>query len=247
MMSSCMDHGSQDYFAYQPYPFSVGPSWGHCDYDVRHSFKSYGVWSPRIFRGAHDWREKIIGGWELSGIFTFHTGFPFSPFFGAPVVNGQAVPAAYTGGAGSGGNAAFEQANGNFSQLTSATCPCTSIPYFTIPTLTASGGMPPLPGVQRNLFRGPSFHQFDFTMQKAFGLPHVKGLGEGARISIRADMYNLFNTLNLQPISGPQHLGDLSFNSTTNTTTLNGIDPGFGRSGGALGARVVEFQFRFQF
>lgn len=243
--SSCMDHGSQDYYA-DTYPFDVRAALGHCDFDTTHFFKAFGIWSPRIFRGASDWREKIVGGWELSGIYTFHTGFPFSPFFGGPVVNGQVVPAAYRGGAGSGGNAAFELQNGNFSQLASISCPCTSIPYFTIPTLTASG-VPPLPGVQRNLFRGPRYHDFDFSMRKDFGLPHIKGLGEGAKISLRADLYNLFNTLNLSPISGPQHLGDLAFNSTTNTTTVNSIDPGFGRAGGALGARVVEFQFRFQF
>jgi hypothetical protein len=251
MYSSCMDHGSSDYFGYQPYPFAVGPSWGHCDYDATHAFKSFGVWSPRIFRGSNDWREKIIGGWELSGIYTFHTGFPFSPFFGGPVINGQVVPAGYTGGVGSGGNGAFETAFGNFSQLASVTCssaaPCTSIPYFKIPTLTAAGGMPPLPGLERNLFRGPGFHQFDFTMRKDFGLPHIRGVGEGARISLRADLYNLFNTLNLSPISGPIHLGELAFNSTTNTTTVSSLDNGFGRAGGALGARVVEFQFRFQF
>jgi hypothetical protein len=84
-------------------------------------------------------------------------------------------------------------------------------------------------------------------MRKDFGLPHIRGVGEGARISLRADLYNLFTTLNLSPISGPIHLGELAFNSTTNTTTVSSLDNGFGRAGGALGARVVEFQFRFQF
>ena len=246
MYSLCMDHGSSDYFAYQPYPFSPGPSWGHCDYDATNSFKAFGVWAPRIFRGANDWRERIAGGWEFSGIFSYHTGFPFSPYFGGPTVTGQVVPASYTGGAGSGGNSTFEKAFGNFSQLASVTCPCSSIPYFGIPALN-SLGIPPVPGIERNLFRGPGFHQFDFTMRKDFALGHVKGLGEGARISLRGDLYNLFNTLNLSPVSGPIHVGDLAFNSATNTTTVNSVDPGFGRSGGSLGARVVEFQFRFQF
>jgi hypothetical protein len=250
--SSCMDHGSQDYYS-DPYPFNVNASLGHCDFDSTNAFKAFGIWSPRIFRGSSDWREKIVGGWELSGIYTFHSGFPFTPFFGGPLscCNGQVIPAGYKGGAGSNyGNSTFEQPNGNFSQLASLTCsnanPCTSIPYFAIPTLTASG-VPPFPGLQRNLFRGPRFHDFDFSMRKDFGLPHVKGLGEGAKISLRADFYNLFNTLNLSPISGLQHLGNLSFDSTTNTTTVTGLDQGFGRAGSAQGARVVEFQFRFQF
>ena len=248
--SSCMDHGSQDYFS-GTYPFNIMGALGHCDFDSTHYFKAFGIWSPRIFHGS-DWREKVVGGWEFSGIYTFHSGFPFFPYFGGGSLccNGQAVPAAYTGGAGSGGNGAFETAFGNFPQLASVTCsgaaPCTSIPYFKIPTLSASG-IAPFPGIQRNLFRGPGFHQFDFTARKDFGLPHIRGLGEGAKISIRADLYNLFNTLNLSPISGPVHLGDLAFNSTTNTTTVTGLDKSFGRAGSALGARVVEFTFRFQF
>jgi hypothetical protein len=250
--SSCMDHGSQDYYS-DPYPFSVDAALGHCDFDSTNAFKAFGVWAPRIFRSSNDWREKVVGGWELSGIYTFHTGFPFTPYFGGPLscCNGQVIPAGYKGGAGSNyGNSTFEKAFGNFSQFASVTCtgasPCTSIPYFTIPTLTASG-VPPFPGLQRNLFRGPRFHQLDFAARKDFGLPRIRGLGEGAKISLRADFYNLFNTLNLSPISGLQHLGNLAFDSTTNTTTVTGLDQGFGRAGSALGARVIEFQFRFQF
>jgi len=84
-------------------------------------------------------------------------------------------------------------------------------------------------------------------VQKAFGLPSMKFFGENANIQIRADFWNLFNTLNLQPISGPQHLADINLDPTTNTIYNVNSDPSFGRSGGALGARVVEFQFRFQF
>ncbi len=257
--SSCMDHGSQDYYA-DPFPFNVRSSNGHCDFDATHFFKAFGIWSPRIFQGAHDWREKVLGGWQLSGIYTYHTGFPFTPFYGVNVVypagsniGGCSLiypnsgfcntePAAYTGGAGSNySNATFEKQYGNFSQLAA-----NLNAYFTLPTLSATG-LPPTPGLQRNIFRGPRYHDFDFTLGKDFGLPSIKVLGENAKFSIRANFYNLFNTLNLSPLGSQQFLGNITLNATTNTITSFTPNTGFGQAQGALGARVVEFQLRFSF
>jgi Carboxypeptidase regulatory-like domain len=257
--SHCNDHGSQDYFSYQ-YPFSQAAAAGPCDYDATQSFKIAGIWQLPIFQGGNDWKHKVLGGWQASGVFTYHTGFPFSPFYNVNVVwpagspnSGcslvyansnycNAIPGSYLGGAGSNySNSTFQQAYGNFSQL--ATDPTA---YFGLPSLPVTG-IPPLPGVQRNSFRGPRYHDFDFAFQKAFGLPSMKFLGENSQVTIRADFWNMFNTLNLSPISGPQHLGNLTLDSSTDQITSVNTDPSFGRASGALGARVVEFQFRFQF
>src|SRR5437588_134617 len=125
--------------------------------------------------------------------------------------------------------------------LTRSTCARrvgTSIPYFGIPSLDASG-VPTRPGLERNAFRGPRYRDFDFTVLKEFGLPNMKVFGEGARISLRADFYNLFNTLNLSPISGYQNVGGLAFDSKTNATTVSGVNTSFGKATAALGARVI--------
>ena len=257
--SSCYDHGSQDYAAYQ-YPFSQAAAYGHCDFDATNSFKAYGVWDLNFFFKENNWKKKILGGWQISGVYTFHTGFPFSPYYNVNVqsqdgtisngcsllYNGSgfcnAIPAAYIGGAGTNtSNKTFQTAYGNFANL--ATNPTA---YFQLPTLTATS-IQPLPNMQRNIFRGPQYHDFDLGAQKAFGLPSMKFFGENANITIRADFWNLFNTLNLQPISGPQHLATFNLDPTDNTIWNVQTDPSFGRANGALGARVIEFQFRFQF
>ena len=256
--SSCYDHGSQDFSSYQ-YPFSQTAAYGHCDFDATSSFKAYGIWNINIFH-SKDWKQRVLGGWQLSGLYTFHTGFPFSPYYNVNVVsqdgsnnlgcsliyNGSnycnAIPASYLGGAGTtSGNSTFEKNFGNFPNL--GTNPTA---YFALPNITATG-IPPLPGMQRNIFRGPRYHDFDLSLQKSFGLPPMKFFGEGSQIQIRADFWNLFNTLNLSPISGSQHLADLSLDPVTNKIYQVSADSGYGRAGGALGARVVEFQFRFQF
>lgn len=258
-LSSCKDHGSQDYYS-DPFPFNVNASYGSCDFDATHAFKAYGIWSPRLFGGANDWREKLLGGWQISGIYTFHTGFPFGPFYDVDVIYpaGSGVPtcsliypnsgfcktepAAYLGGAGGDySNSTFQKQFGNFSQLAT-----NSSAYFQAPALTATG-TPPTPGVERNIFRGPRYHELDFTFGKNFGLPSMKVLGENAKLSIRADFYNLFNTLNLTPLGAQQSLGRITLNATTNTITSFTPNTGFGQAQSALGARVIELEAKFSF
>ena len=262
--SKCMDHGSQDYYS-DPYPFAVSGSYGACDYDSAHSFKAYGLWSPRIFRGANDWREKVLGGWQLSGIFTFHTGFPFRPFLDGvqlPIAGDgntcnlvykdsffcQATLAGYLGGAGSSSsNATFEKPFGNFPQLAAANATTGANAYFTMPTFSASA-FPSAPGFLRNTFRGPRYHDFDFTLGKDFGLPRVKVLGENAKLAIRANFYNLFNTLNLSPIGGNKNIASsVRLDPVTHQISSFTPNPQFGQAQSALGARVIELQARFSF
>jgi hypothetical protein len=255
--SRCIDQGTQDYYG-DPYPFNARAAEGNCENDVAHAFKAYGLWSPRIFQGANDWREKILGGWQLSGIFNYHSGFPFGAFLDGVQYNGgcnliysgsnfcQATLAGYLGGAGNNySNSTFKAPFGNFAQLALANTVTGENAYFTMPTFTGSG-IPPAPGIKRNPFRGPRYLDLDFTLGKDFGLPTMKVLGEGAKLAIRANFYNIFNTLNLTPFTGYQSIGSLQVDSSNQ---IIGFHPNqsFGQAQSALGARVVELQARFNF
>jgi hypothetical protein len=59
-------------------------------------------------------------------------------------------------------------------------------------------------------------------------------LGEQANLELRANFFNIFNQLNLQPIR--------FFDEGAIIT-----NPNFGRSTRGLAGRVVEFQARFRF
>jgi hypothetical protein len=59
----------------------------------------------------------------------------------------------------------------------------------------------------------------------------MRVLGDSANLEIRADAFNLFNKLNLNPTS-----------ISTNITSTN-----FGQDTAALGSRTVSFQARFSF
>ena len=116
--------------------------------------------------------------------------------------------------------------------------------FFTVPNfapqITATNGtgfpagnvaVPGRPGLARNSFTGPNYRNIDASLSKAFGLPHLPILGEGAKLEIRADALNVFNLLNLNPQS-----------IANNITSAN-----FGQDTSALGSRTVSFQARFSF
>jgi hypothetical protein len=154
-------------------------------------------------------------------------------------------PAGYLGGAGTDySNSAFMSPsssanfNANYSQG--------ALAYFTVPAFQtgpafpANGPIPPPPGVGRNTFRGPHYLDIDMSVQKSFGLPAMKVLGENARFEIRADFFNIFNKLNLAPFAPNSPPTIISFDGTTSNAQ-------FGQAQSALGGRVIELQARFNF
>jgi len=82
MWAKSMDNASAPYEEDPYYPDNPAYSWGRSDFNVGKSFKAFGLWQPVIFKGQNAWLEKIVGGWSLSGIYNFHTGFPWTPNFG---------------------------------------------------------------------------------------------------------------------------------------------------------------------
>jgi hypothetical protein len=234
--SHSIDDGSNSYYI-DDYPYGLNYARGDSDFDVRHNFKLYGLYSPHIFSG-NGFMEKIFGGWQISGIMNAHTGFPWTPVYsntGCNVVYANSGycslrPADYLGGAGTDySNSAFENTpNGNFSKG--------ALAYFGVPTFPASG-IPPAPGVGRNTFRAPGYFDVDLTAEKSFGLPRMRILGEDARFTLRADLFNLFNTLNLNPTSISNQI---SFDGVTGNSQ-------FGTAQSALNGRIVELQARFTF
>jgi len=248
------DNQSQD-FEQGTYPFSQRSEWGLADYDVKHNFKLWGVWTPHIFTGDHAWIDKIAGGWTITGILNAHTGFPWTPVYNVQVTDPSGAttcglvyansnyctvrPASYIGGALSDySNDGFIRAGGNF--------PNGATTYFTPPTI--AGGVPTAPAVSRNSFWGPRYSSVDLTLGKAFGLPRLPVLGENAKIDLRANFYNIFNQTNFVPFNNSQQtIGTLNVNEITGTQTVTSPNGTFGQGLNALAGRVIELEARFSF
>ncbi|MEY2411554.1 MAG: hypothetical protein QOD84_160, partial [Acidobacteriaceae bacterium] len=198
-----MDENSGPYYE-DPYPFSTQAAYGRSNYDVRNAFKLFGLWQPVIFRGAHNWAEKVIGGWSLSGIWNLHSGFPFDPFYNASTNlyfqgsgYGALRPAAMSSGFGT------STSNSTFQQATNPNYGGNGTQFFPGPTFVPGPNFPAgaggvTPGIHRNSLTGPGYSDVDLTLSKGFGLPNTRVLGENARFEIRADMYNVFNKLNIK-------------------------------------------------
>ncbi len=234
------------------YLYNTRYSYGRSDFDIANYFKLFGIWQPVIFHG-NDWKEKVAGGWSLSGILTLHSGYGWTPVYSTgpnqiycnlcnyafsnlrPYYNGKALRSTST--------SAFKTGS-NFSN------PGTPIPsnnpyqfannYFVVPDYsnaiannpgqTAAAFIPP-PGSIRNSQPGPKYHDIDVNIAKSFGLPRIPAIGENARIEIKANFLNFFNELNIDPSS-----------LSTNIQSSN-----LGQATSALGSRIINFQARFSF
>jgi TonB dependent receptor len=100
-----LDSGSGPY-TQSDYQFLPGFNWGPSDFDSRNMIKMFAMWTPTLFH-SNSWAEKVAGGWTLSPIFNFHSGFPWNPHYGGIGCNAfypgagdcDLRPASYLGGA----------------------------------------------------------------------------------------------------------------------------------------------------
>ncbi|HSB10749.1 MAG TPA: TonB-dependent receptor, partial [Blastocatellia bacterium] len=222
----------------QTFPVDNRQERGPSDFDVTHFFAGSAVWEIPFLREQKNWTGKILGGWQISGIVTKHSGFPWTPridqglrgpngnFFGPirPTLFFGKQPARNT-------NDDFLQPGGIF--------PGGGALYFDTtvkndPVLNAPTFQLNPPGIGRNRFRGPQYLSVDLSFAKRFGLPSFRVLGEGAGLDLRFNFFNAFNKLNLAP-----------FLAGSSGVFVN--RPSFGEPDGALAGRVIEFQARFSF
>lgn len=212
------------------FPLDVRQERGPSDYDVRHNFIASGVWDLPFLRKRDDAAGAILGGWQVSGILTAHTGFPWTPVTGnCPSTNRPIIcparPVAYFGGAG--------EDSSNDAFINGTNFPGGGRAFFSDLGATGFGAAAGLlPGIGRNSFRGPRYFDVDMSVSKRFGFP--KRLGEGTFLEVKANFFNVFNILNLQ-----------SFGFNSPSTDINNTL--FGRAERGLAGRVIELQGRLNF
>ena len=253
--SKCMDTSSAPY-SEQPYAFDTSGNYGRCDYNVGQAFKLYGMWQPEFYRGANLLAKELANGWSLSGIFTIHSGFPWTPMINIPNGGnlycgqcgyGTIFPLATTNTFGHStsidsfktiGNSNFPNGTnpltpGGTAYFSAQECSSTvTTNCYTAFTGTGTGtAFISTPAIARNSLNMPGYKDVDLTIAKAFSIPKMPVLGENANIELRADAYNLFNNMNFNP----------------NNISNNIASSNFGTITAALAARVVTLGIRFSF
>jgi carboxypeptidase family protein len=167
---------------------------GPSDFDIRHLINANFIYElpfgrGRMFgSGVPGWANQIIGGWEVTGIFTARSGLPFSTTTTAfPVGFNFNSPAAQNLR-----NAPAIRPNIHDDPATG------SIQFFANPS-TVFNPNSPTTGVlrfphhgeigNRNFFRGPGFWNLDTALIKTWGMPW----SEHHNLQLRWEAFNLFN------------------------------------------------------
>jgi outer membrane receptor protein involved in Fe transport len=226
-----------DSLANQTDPARNYDEWGPSDYDTRHRFTAAGVWTIPGTKGGNQIVKVLTNGWQINGIFTMHTGFPFTPVTynqaSNPYVSNAATisptrPYQYFGG--------FVKSCSNSNFLTGADTANTRY------TLSAPAGSVYKPGIGRNSFTGPCYNDTDMS----FGREQKFNVSQHpVTARFQANLYNVFNQEDLLPFTngnagGPAQIVDAG-------PDTNRANSSFGKPTGATAGRVVEFFARVQF
>jgi hypothetical protein len=208
---------------------NLGTCKGNSEFDVTHQITGDIVYDLPFGRGkafAHNsskWLDGVIGGWQVSSVYTWRTGFAF------PVL-GNAFTTSF-------GNTAYPIFNGNISalQVDPHTDPNLNngIQLFKNPTAALQAFSAPT-GLQtgsRDELRGPHFANFDLALAKTFPI-----WGEKYHLQFRAEAYNAFNHPNFA-LPANININAPNFGLITSTSSISGDQA----------ARVMQFALRFDF
>ena len=217
-------------------PANNQSEWGPSDYDVRHRITVTGVYELPHVHSSNAFVKAAANGWQINGILTYHTAFPWTPVTynlqTSPLVPGANVvgptrPLAYFGGAGD------SCSNGAFQTQMGSNFPKGGPAYFDTTPPTSENAPNYVPGIGRNSFRGPCFFDTDLSFAKQITLDRFD---HHSVLRFQVNAFNLFNVLQLQPITNGNANPGANIQSAT-----------FGQAQGADAGRVLEFVARIQF
>ena len=203
-------------------PFSLRSlNYSNADYDLRHSLSASYVWDLP-FKAGNSLLNKAVGGWEVSGTFFYHTGFPFSVIDGTSMLANQ------------GKNMQFITVLG----LPTTTVPrqysssAVTTPCFTTSQFVPAGAATTFGTIPRNSFRGPGYFNTDLSLRKNFVVREHYGF------MIGANAYNILNHVNFaNPVA------NLNAGSSFGTilSTVNPPTSPYGSfAAAAVDARIVQ-------
>jgi len=190
-------------------PWNIAAEKGHSDFDITHRFAASYIWELPKLRNRHAALRSVLGHWEINGIVVLESGRWLT------VVSGQDR-------SGTGVNEDRADVVGNWRLPEGRSRSEKIARWFNTDAFVVNA-----PGTfgtaGRNVIPGPG--QIDLT----FGLFKNIPIRESHRLQFRAEIFNLFNRVNLG-------------NPNTNRSSGN-----FGRITGAGDPRVVQLALKYLF
>lgn len=203
---------------------------GNSDFDVRHFLNGNFIYELPFGRGKTYgatiplWAEEAIGGWEISGLPTWHTGLAYHAASNAFVAGfANNAPATLTG------SIRLMKANvhgGRGQSVNAFSDPTSALAAYTGPTGFDIGS--------RNNLRGPGFFNIDLGLGKTFPIYEKK-----VNLRFRCDAFNAFNHANFStPSVDITQASGVPFGTITSTEVPPGTD---------ISARVLQGSLRLEF
>ncbi|HKP71120.1 MAG TPA: TonB-dependent receptor [Pyrinomonadaceae bacterium] len=260
-------------------PFTFDDEFGNNTFDIRHSGNITALYELPFGKNQH-WKldgvaDFIAGGWQVGGVYNARSGTPINVTIvradvvaqcvvstgctvgGNPVANGF-VMSLPSGAMPTGFIGVVNTPGGNASRSTRRPDMVAGVdPYITVDGLrylNPAAFTTPAPGtygnMPRNFLSGPSFHQFDLTLQKRFPIT------ETINFEFKTEIYNLFNHANFAnpPVTLPSTLtGNSSSVQPGTPFTVNNvgqfgvINATVGRTVGLGTNRQIQFAARLNF
>ncbi|HZP63009.1 MAG TPA: carboxypeptidase-like regulatory domain-containing protein [Terriglobales bacterium] len=196
------------------------------DFDTRHQINSNWTWElpfgigRRWGSSAHGAAEALLGGWQISGLFRWSSGLPFTigPGLGFWATNWQLTSAAVLNGSAP-KTGTFIDSGGNPNVFKD---PAAAVSAFRFAYPGESG--------QRNELRGPGYFGIDSSLSKSWKIQESKEL------TFRWEVFNVTNSVRFD-------VGTMSFNNASISTAST-----FGRYTQTLTRpRIMQFALRFAF
>ncbi|HJQ23171.1 MAG TPA: TonB-dependent receptor [Blastocatellia bacterium] len=213
-------------------PFNPDLDYGYADFDVRHRFVTSFTWDIPSIKSLSGWADRLVNGWQFSGIYVARTGSPFTVFDCANSIFAESPcmrviangPLNFDPHISRDNATPLDQPNRYaFVNLTGLT------PGTFVNPITGGNDPGPYPDnmTKRNAFRGPGLWNLDAAAYKNFRFT------ENTRLQLRLEAYNVFNHANAFVIYGfPAN--EVAFNS-------DGFVPAFysGRRNVQLAAKFI--------
>jgi hypothetical protein len=155
---------------------------GNSDFDQRQNLVIFSYWNlPTPFQSSRF--ATVFRGWVVSELAAFRSGLPYTVYGTSNAIAGE-------------GQLIGNRANiVNPSQAVLATpVPVAGGEQLLNPAAFSEAAPSVLGSSGRNAFTGPGFYSLDVSVARSFGL---RRLGEGGRLTFRADAYNFLNHANL--------------------------------------------------
>jgi hypothetical protein len=128
--------------------------------------------SGKTFLNRRGLLNGVIGGWQLSSTYQLHGGLPFTPTMGTANLSSSLAGSWYP------------------NRLSSGVLADPTINLWFDPTAFVQPAPYTFGDSGRDILRGPGFRNMNLALAKDF---RIRQLGEGGRLQVRAEAYDVFN------------------------------------------------------